>query len=174
RHEVFYFRMIVLLVGDTLFKVPCYGISSNAAPFEALFASSAEDSTAPGSDDDNPIRLDEDITEFDFTSLLKAIYLPPGGTIDSVELSTDEWMAVLKLANKWRLTGLEQTATQNSESHILSLEPIDKIIIAKKVRVARWLREAYGQIGRRKEAISAEEKAKLDTETYVRLLELRD
>ncbi|KAI0030635.1 hypothetical protein K488DRAFT_53823 [Vararia minispora EC-137] len=174
RHEVFYFRIVVFQVGDTLFKVPRYGMPGNAAAFEALFSSSAEDNTAPGSDDDNPIRLDEDVTEFDFASLLKATYPPPGRTIDSVQLTTDEWIAVLKLAKKWHLAELEQTAIRNSESRIQNMESVDKIIFAKKHGVARWLREAYGQIGRRRDLISAEEKAKLDMKTYVGLLELRD
>jgi hypothetical protein len=54
--------------------VPRYGIPGDAAPFEALFVPSVAD--GPGSSDDNPIVLDNDISEFEFASFLKAIYPP--------------------------------------------------------------------------------------------------
>jgi hypothetical protein len=65
---------IMLKAQNTLFNVPRYGMPGDAAPFEALFMTS--DADGPGSSDDNPIRLENDITEFDFASLLKAIYPP--------------------------------------------------------------------------------------------------
>jgi hypothetical protein len=34
------------------------------------------DADGPGSSDDNPIKLENDITEFDFVSFLKATYPP--------------------------------------------------------------------------------------------------
>jgi hypothetical protein len=98
----------------------------------------------------------------------------PGRTPDAVELTIDEWMAVLKLAKSWSLNGMEQLAVQKAESHACNMEPIEKIVFAKRLGVAKWLKEGYLSIGNRKETINKDEKAKLDLPTYVGLLELRD
>jgi hypothetical protein len=89
-------------------------------------------------------------------------------------LNVDEWMAVLKLAKKWSLSGTEQLAVQRVESHASSLEPIEKIVFAKKHSVAKWLKEGYRAVGSRTTTITKEERAKLDPQTYFCLLELRD
>ena len=56
-----------------MFKVPRYGLPGDGAAFDAMFVRGPG---ATGSSDEDPIRLDADVTSSDFRSMLKATYPP--------------------------------------------------------------------------------------------------
>ncbi|KZV74168.1 hypothetical protein PENSPDRAFT_749475 [Peniophora sp. CONT] len=172
RHSLFYFHSVSFEVEGTLFKVPRYGLPGNAATFEAKFAISSTDDDIPGSSDENPIRLEVGVTEFDFASLLKATY-PPPGLIES-ELSMDEWMSVLKLAKLWDLTDMRDRAVSQTERLLANQSPLEKILLGRKYDVIKWLKDGYQAIAKRPTGLTKEEKESLDLATRCGLLELRD
>ena len=74
-HNISIFHLITsssFEVEDTLFRVPRYGLPGDGA-FDAMFARAPG---GAGSSDDDPIRLDSDVSAADFRSLLKATYPP--------------------------------------------------------------------------------------------------
>jgi hypothetical protein len=97
-----------------------------------------------------------------------------GKTSKDVKLDLEEWMAVLKIAKKWKLTMLSKRASANSDKDFGSKTSIEKILYAKKYNMEKWLKEGCREIGSRTKALTRDEKARLDLPTYVGLLELRD
>jgi len=167
RDDFFYFSNLVFQVEGTLFKVPRYGLPGDGAAFDAMFARGPG---AAGSSDDDPVRLDADVTATDFRSLLKATYPPPG--MSSASLTVDEWMSVLKLAKRWDLASMRNKAISESDSQIQQKTYVEKIMVARKYGVAKWLREGYFSLVKG-EIASDTEIEKLGWETYGRLLKIR-
>jgi hypothetical protein len=97
-----------------------------------------------------------------------------GKTSKDVKLNFEEWMAVLKLAKKWKLNALNAQASTNSERYFSRKSSVDKILCGKKYNIEKWLKEGCREIGLRTKALTRDEKAQLDLPTYVGLLELRD
>ncbi|KZV74171.1 hypothetical protein PENSPDRAFT_573292 [Peniophora sp. CONT] len=175
RNDLFYFHSIVFEAEGALFRVPRYGLPGNAAAFETKFSfSPASDSeNVPGSSDENPIRLEEDVSEFDFASLLKATYPPRPGQVAST-LSVDEWMSVLKLCRKWGFVDLRERAVQEADTHVRDKTPLEKIVLGKKYGVTKWLEEGYCAIATRWDPLTPEERTTLDLETWLKIMRLRD
>ncbi|VDB95553.1 unnamed protein product [Peniophora sp. CBMAI 1063] len=169
RDDFFYFHSLVFEVEDTLFKVPRYGLPGDGAAFDTMFARGPG---APGSSDDDPIRLDTDVTASEFRSMLKATYPPPGTTV--AELTLDEWMSVLKLAKKWNLAGLRDKAVQQSDTQVQLKTPIEKILLARQYDVGKWLNEAYIALSSREEPLSVQEVEKVGWETTAKLMMVRE
>jgi len=169
RDDFFYFSSVVFEVEETLFKVPRYGLPGDGAAFDAMFARGAG---APGASDDDPIRLDADVSAADFRSLLKATYPPPGTS--TADLTIEEWMSVLKLAKKWDLVSIRDKAVSQSDAQIQQKTPAEKILLAKRYTVAKWLREGYTTLVSRKEVITDDETEKLGWETFGKLMKIRE
>lgn len=89
-------------------------------------------------------------------------------------LNLDEWMGVLTLAKKWKLEDMKAKAVAGSDEEIQKKTVIDKILLAKKYGVAKWLKEGYCALASRKEPITALERGKIGWETYGRLMDVRE
>ncbi|KZV72009.1 hypothetical protein PENSPDRAFT_374187 [Peniophora sp. CONT] len=168
--EYFYFQSVVFKAEKTLFRVPRYGLPADVAAFDAMFSQASPGGA--GSSNENPIFLDSDVKAFDFRSLLKASYPPPGTTASVLTL--DEWMGVLTLANKWNLVNMKEKAIAGSNVEVQNKSTVDKVLLAKKYNVARWLKEGYYTLVSRKDPITPDERTKLGWETYARLLDVRE
>ncbi|VDB95545.1 unnamed protein product [Peniophora sp. CBMAI 1063] len=169
RDELFYFHSVVFQAENRLFKVPRYGLPGDAAVFDSMFANATG---GAGSSDENPIRLDADVSATDFRSLLKAAFPPPGAT--TAVLTLDEWMGVLALAKKWNLESMRDKAVAGSDAEIQKRTVIDKILIAKKYGVSQWLKEGYRALASRGGPITSQERDALGWETYGRLMHVRE
>jgi len=131
---------------------------------------------APGSTDNDPIQLDADeganVTAADFRSLLKVVDL------ERRDMSTmptlEEWFSILKLAKKWDLISMRDKAISQLEAPIQEKAPIEKILLAKRYGVARWLREGYISLTSQEEAITEDEMESLGWETFGRLMQIRE
>ena len=62
--------MIVVQAGNTLFKVPRFGLPQEGV-FADMFALPVVEGTMDGATDDNPIVLPSEVTAYDFQSLLR-------------------------------------------------------------------------------------------------------
>ena len=84
-----YYLTMTLKAEAKLFKVPRYGLPGDAAVFDSMFALATD---GAGSSDENPIRLDADVTAADFRSLLKAAFPPYAAQFfrENVDYSTKE------------------------------------------------------------------------------------
>jgi len=172
RHDTFFIRSVFFKAEGTFFCIPYYGKAGHAAEFEAVFKCSHSVSGSPGSSEEHPIVLDDDVTEFDFACLLKAAHIPPGSPAHPMAI--DEWMAVLKLCKKYRLFTIQSIAVAEIDKGMVDKSPIEMVRLGRKYREARWLRDGYIGFAARGNVITKDEKAQLDPATYVGLLELRD
>jgi len=178
RHDTFFIRSVYFKAKDTLFSVPHYGRPCSATEFENKFNPSRLQGGCPGLSEDNPIVLDDDVTEFNFASLLKAMYPLPGspGSPDNAipSLTVDEWLSVLRLCKKYQFPKMKTRAFLEVDVLIMNRSPIEKIELSREYDEVEWLRDAYIGIASRTDMITMDEKSKLDAEAYVGLLELRD
>ncbi|KZV72002.1 hypothetical protein PENSPDRAFT_751232 [Peniophora sp. CONT] len=170
RDELFYFHSVVFQAENRLFRVPRYGLPGDATVFDTMFGQAT--GGGAGSSDDNPIRLDADVSAADFLSLLKTASPPHETTVTA--LNFDEWMGVLNLANKWNLQSTKDKAVAGSDADIQKKTVTEKILLAKKYGVAKWLKEGYCALASRKEPITPEEREQLGWETYGRLMSVRE
>ena len=95
------------------------------------------------------------------------------GSEEKKELTADEWLAVLKLSNRWDMPDTHAQA-------IKGLEETDqmtagrKLILAQRFAVLKWFDEGFAAFVTRREQISVAERDELGWETYARLLEAKD
>ena len=83
-------------------------------------------------------------------------------------------MGVLKLAKKWDLAGLRDKAVQQSDTQIQLKDPIEKILLARKYNVVKWLKEAYTTLASREHVLTADEIDQIGWETFGRLMMVRE
>lgn len=89
-------------------------------------------------------------------------------------LTIGEWMGVLTLANKWNLSNMKEKAISGSDAEVQRKSAVDKVLLAKRYGVAKWLKEGYLTLVSRKDPITPDERKKLGWETYARLMDVRE
>ena len=89
-------------------------------------------------------------------------------------MTVDEWMSVIKLSDMWQFPKMRMKAINASESQVQILGAVDMILLAKKYSVSRWLIKGYDILTRRPEHITSDERKRLDLDTFVRLVEVRE
>jgi hypothetical protein len=82
----------------------------------------------------------------------------------------DEWTSILKLAVKWNFQSIEVVAVKQL-GPITS--PIDKIVLGRTYNIVEWLPTAYGDICRRKDALTLEEGMRLGMEDVIKITTMR-
>ena len=95
----------------------------------------------------------------------------PGGSTD---LTVDEWMSVLKLSDMWEFPKMRTKAIDASESEVQKLGAVEMILLAKKYSVSDWLTKGYDILARRPKHITSDERKRLDLDTFVRLVAVRE
>lgn len=75
-------------------------------------------------------------------------------------MTWEEWSSVLRLSTMWGFARIRAIAiTKLSE---LSLDPIDKIILAKQHDVGEWLAPALNEVARREASICLDDVTRLE------------
>jgi hypothetical protein len=74
-------------------------------------------------------------------------------------MTWQQWASVLKLSTIWGFHAVREKAVQGLS--LLSLEPIDKLILAKKYHVDAWLVPVLQVLARREESLSLDEARRL-------------
>ncbi|KAG6901623.1 hypothetical protein C0995_009896 [Termitomyces sp. Mi166 len=97
-----------------------------------------------GSCDSNPISLDH-VKKDDFRHLLDVI-LPLHRNIPPTEpvLSKEAWIAVLGLADMWEMHKIRLHCIDKLTN--MSMTSVERVILAKKFHVPRWLRTGYKEL----------------------------
>ncbi|KAH6908586.1 hypothetical protein BKA70DRAFT_272717 [Coprinopsis sp. MPI-PUGE-AT-0042] len=137
RDDVYYYENVVIQVENTLFSVPRTCLSDHSEVFAGMFLL---DGAAEGQTDDNPIVLHGYSSE-DFQSLLKVISPHPIVSAPSTfqPLTKQEWTGVLNLSTIWQMQAIRYLAIDKLSN--MELQPDEKIKLARRHRVAKWLSE---------------------------------
>ncbi|KAH6885649.1 hypothetical protein BKA70DRAFT_1337499 [Coprinopsis sp. MPI-PUGE-AT-0042] len=177
RNTLFYWDTIVIKVEDELFRVPKDDFGTNSEVFADMFGMpSGDDHKAEGREDDRPIFL-EGYKKKDFICLLKVMYpssrtlLAGTATVMNVQLDKEEWISVLNLSTRWDMKMIRKYAIHQL-STTFEMPPIEKILLARAHKVAKWLEEGLKSLveGTPKEI---EELSALDCwETIARVLSM--
>ncbi|KAF8802639.1 hypothetical protein BYT27DRAFT_7172701 [Phlegmacium glaucopus] len=144
RDDVFYFETIAFQVEDTLFRVFKSGFEVKGSAFEAIFSlPQAQGYDIEGTNDSNPIHL-RGIGKANFTSFLRVLYrmYPFQGT----PITYDEWIGALDLATMWDFKEIRKTCIEALSELIKSRPAFDNILLARKYKVEKWLRDGYVQL----------------------------
>ncbi|KAJ3786079.1 hypothetical protein GGU10DRAFT_332601 [Lentinula aff. detonsa] len=127
---------------------------------------------AEGLTDENPIRLDG-VLHDDFVKLL-TILAPPQRFKEPVPtLSFSEWTSVLKLADMWCMDVVKEHALATM-NQIPKVDPIDKVVVARKYGVDSWLAPSFDALLRRSQPWDEQDVERLGLSTVLKLVELRD
>jgi hypothetical protein len=182
-------------VENQLFKVPRRNFAVESETFSDMLRLPAPTVDGKplldGSSDSQPLRL-EGIKKFDFLQLLRVMFPSLSRSLlilvtisnvnantytsrDSQEpdsLTQEEWTSVLKLSTMWHFRKIRAAAIRNMEN--LSIDPVDKIVIATASDIPAWLVPALNELARRHEPIDLSEGNRLGMEWVLKIAELRE
>ncbi|ETW82157.1 hypothetical protein HETIRDRAFT_101348 [Heterobasidion irregulare TC 32-1] len=172
RDRVFYLETVVFQVENILFRVPKCMLPDDEGAFADMFLVPQGGKEKEGLSDDNPIVLPSQVTIFGFRCFLKVTYpqLPGGSEV----LSTDEWMAVLELADMWQVPKMRMKAINAMEKNVQNSGAVEMILLARKYRISSWLIKGYGMLARRPDPITSDERERLSLDTFMRLVGVRE
>jgi len=152
-----------------LFKVPRTAFDAIGV-FETIFTLPVADNTPrEGSDDEHPFKLV--VKEAEFRTFLRVLY-PKDMPVRTADLSEEECISVLKLADMWEHLEIRALAVDELSNRVMN--PLTKVSLAKQYNIPTWLRLAYQHLVNRKEIITGEEARQLGWDAAVRIFHLRD
>ncbi|KAH7910894.1 hypothetical protein BJ138DRAFT_1151832 [Hygrophoropsis aurantiaca] len=122
-----------------------------------------------GRTDDRPILLPE-VTCTEFATLLKFFY---NSMYKQPLESVDEWVDLLSISTRYGMENVRERALEELDS-LPPLDPIRRIVLAKKHDVLEWLIPAYAALCRRVEPLTVSEAIEIGLETTVFLATARE
>ena len=93
---------------------------------------------------------------------------------DDYKPSTTEWMDLLSIANTYGFTKVYRRAISEIDDLDGAIDPVEQILLAKRLKVNRWLAPAYAALCSRTDPITASEAEKLGMYTFVALVAARE
>ena len=91
--------------------------------------------------------------------------LPSGG---------DEWISVLKLANMWQLEHIRTKALQNLRYNSVLKSAVEKVALAFRYDVQRWIVPGINELARRQEPISMKDVELLGLDVALKVAAVRE
>lgn len=83
-------------------------------------------------------------------------------------------MGAVFLAKKWDLPEVRKKSIADANREVAKKSAVEKVVLAKRYGVGKWLMEGYCALVSRKEPITDQEREVLGWETYGRLLKVRE
>ncbi|KAH7909358.1 hypothetical protein BJ138DRAFT_1155473 [Hygrophoropsis aurantiaca] len=171
KDDRFYFTNVVFLVESTLFRVPKHVFVNESDVFRQMFELPVPDGVeVDGCSDERPLRLDL-IKQDDFKQLLKAL-LPDPRNPQNNPKSPSDWISVLKLSTMWDFARIKTQAIGSLKS--LTMDPIDKICLARDYHVTEWIVPTMNDLAKRKEPIGMKDVEKIGIELGLRIAAIRE
>ena len=88
--------------------------------------------------------------------------------------STTEWMDLLSIANAYGMKRVYRRAIAAIEDIDVTIDPVERVLLAKRLNVRKWLAPAYVALCARTDPIKASEAEKLGMYTFVALVAARE
>ncbi|KAF7986995.1 hypothetical protein HWV62_73 [Athelia sp. TMB] len=162
KHSFYYFRdgNMILSVEGTLYNVHRYFFERDSS----VFRSSLEG--IPATNTDAPLVL-PDIACSDFDEFLSILY--PTDFHRPADKTTQQWAAILHLADKWGFESIRLLATDR----LGAAPPVEKIVLGRRYGIGAWLPGAYEAVCTREAPLTVEEGIRLGVEDVVRIAAAR-
>ena len=93
---------------------------------------------------------------------------------DDYKPSNAEWMDLLSIANTYGLKRVHRRALAEIEDIDVNIDPVEQVLLAKKLNVKKWLVPAFVTLCTRTEPIKGTEVDKLGINTFVTLVTARE
>ena len=93
---------------------------------------------------------------------------------DDYNPSTAEWMNLLSIANTYGLKRVYSRAVAQIEDIDVTVDPVNRVLLAKQLNINKWLAPAYVALCTRTDPIKASEAEKLGIYTFVTLVTARE
>ena len=93
---------------------------------------------------------------------------------DDYKPSTTEWMDLLSIANTFGLKRVYSRAVAEIEDTDVTIDPVERVLLAKQLNIKKWLAPAYVALCTRTDPIKASEAEKLGIYTFVTLVMARE
>ncbi|KAH7877254.1 uncharacterized protein C8R40DRAFT_1248471 [Lentinula edodes] len=167
----FFYDYRTFLVEGYLFKFPINTLAIESDIFRTMMEVPAPSQTE-GLTDENPIHL-EGVLKDDFRQLLRVL-APPRRFKEPVPILTfSEWTSVLRLADMWCMDVVKEHAISNM-NNLADIDPIDKIVVARKYEIKAWLKPAFNDVLQRSKTFTEDDVERLGVSTLLQLVALRD
>ncbi|KAF9053518.1 hypothetical protein BDP27DRAFT_650703 [Rhodocollybia butyracea] len=173
RDDTFYYHFRVFKVDGYMFQIPLVVFAAESPIFRDMLEFPVSSTQEPeGSSDSNPICLDGILRE-DFRQLLRVLGPPTTFNLQPPNLSFNEWVSVLKLADLWCMDAVKKHA-MSTMCGLPDVDPVEKIVVARRYGIRSWLSPAFNAILRCDESLSERHLERLGAPTFFCLIRLRD
>ncbi|PBK73980.1 hypothetical protein ARMSODRAFT_878953, partial [Armillaria solidipes] len=158
------------------FKVPTHHFVTQSEVFADMLSlpqgpAAAE---AEGQSRENPIVLP--VTEQDFRRLLRALY--PLYVVQeapkSPSFNKEELVSLLKLSKLWAMKRVRDYAVEKITEILNSIDPVERVTLAREYSVERWLRSGYMALATRYPVVSIDDARLIGWESALLLEHVRE
>jgi len=153
--------MITVIVDDIHFRLDSHFLQRESEILKNIITASEE----AGS-----ICLQK-VTAAEFRALWRFFY---EGMYDDYKPSIAEWMDLLSIANTYGLERVYRRAVAEIEDIDITDDPVKRLLLAKQLKIKKWLAPAYVALCTRTDPIKASEAEKLGIYTFVTLVAARE
>jgi hypothetical protein len=87
-------------------------------------------------------------------------------------MTKQDWFAVLKLATKWNFKEFRSTALEKLT--IETMDPVEKVLLARAYSIPQWLRTGYNMLATRNESLSVAEAKEIGYPIAIRVCQIRE
>ncbi|KAL6308507.1 hypothetical protein BKA93DRAFT_762800 [Sparassis latifolia] len=162
---------ITFLVEGVLFRVARWAFEDDSEVFRDMYALPlASGATPDGASDARPLRLDG-VAKCEFRLLLCVMY---SNTPDGPDLTPDEWISVLKLADMWHLAHARDIAIAHLTRTLSTQDPVQQLALAQRHGIDAWLLPALNALARRPSPLCARDAAVIGWECALKLAAVRE
>ncbi|TFK23599.1 hypothetical protein FA15DRAFT_459035 [Coprinopsis marcescibilis] len=163
-HDVYFWEFVTFKVEDRLFQLPKYRFmqSETFVQEHGLCIEYGHENVQ----DSRAIQLDVGLAEFEH--FLKALYPMTPFYSGNQELSTEEWISVLRVSSKWLFVHMRIIAIEHLTA--VDMDPIDRACLAKELHIRSWLASSYEKLLMRPEMFTKEEAARIGWEVAIRMV----
>ncbi|KAI0922750.1 hypothetical protein AcV5_009643 [Taiwanofungus camphoratus] len=172
RHTVYYFQdeLITFQVEHHFFKIHRYFLARESEFFQTMFQLPRRDEDMEGQTDDTAILL-PDVTCQEFESLLDFLY---NGMHDDYKPDLSQWVNILSISTRFICDKVRERAILEIDRHRPRIDPVEKIVLANKHSIPKWLTPSYEAICQRAHPLEIAEAEKLGLVTTVLLARARE
>jgi len=113
----------------------------------------------------------KNVSAAEFRALWRFFY---EGMYEDYKPSTTEWIDLLSIANIYGLKRVYRRAVAQIENIDVTVDPVSRVLLAKKLNIKKWLAPAYVALCTRTDPIKASEAEMLGIYTFVTLVAARE
>ncbi|OBZ76036.1 hypothetical protein A0H81_03086 [Grifola frondosa] len=171
-HHKYYFddELSVFLVEGRFFKVHRYFLIRESEFFRTLFQLPSGEKDAEGRTDETAIPL-HDVKRCEFESFLDFLY----EGMHKHQVSTlSYWINILSISTRFVCDKMRDRAIEEIDNYHTPINPVEKIVIATKFDVSKWLAPSYEAVCQRDHPLNIAEAQKLGLATTVLLAQARE